>query len=247
MYGLIGKKLSHSFSADYFNAKFKKEGIENKYSLFPLSSISEFPQFLDQHRDIEGLNVTIPYKEEIIPYLDFISDEAKQIGAVNVIKVVKENGQRRLEGYNSDCMGFRDSLVPLLRNDVSHALILGTGGASKSVAYVLKNLGIDFTFVSRSPAPGRLTYKDLDKQIIENNLLIINTTPLGTYPEIDNCPPIPYQHVTDRHIFYDLVYNPATTLFLKQAREQGATIKNGLEMLELQALGSWDIWTGRDE
>lgn len=243
MYGLIGKKLDHSFSADFFNKKFKEEGIDEYYQLFPLPSISDLPDLLRNNPALKGLNVTIPYKKSVIPFLNSISDEAKEIGAVNVIKITRDNGEFNLTGFNSDCLGFKNSLLPLLCPDINKALILGTGGASKAICYVLKQLDIQHTFVSRSPSEGQLTYKDLNKEIIGENLLIVNTTPLGMYPEINTCPDIPYEYLTNRHICYDLVYNPVETKFMKLALQQGAKVKNGYEMLVGQALEAWRIWT----
>ena len=242
MYGLIGKKLGHSFSADFFNEKFKREGIDNRYYLFEIPSITDFPTLLKENPQLEGLNVTIPYKQEVIPYLDSLSEEASEINAVNVIKFIKEGDKTVLKGYNSDCIGFKESLEPLLHPAIRKGLILGTGGASKAVAYVLNKLGIGYKFVSRNPQPGQFSYEDLDDQVIREHLLIVNTTPLGMYPAIENCPPIPYQFLTKDHICYDLVYNPEQTLFMKLSKEEGATVKNGLEMLYLQAIEAWRIW-----
>lgn len=241
-YGLIGKRLGHSFSADFFNKKFAEEGISARYSLFPLENIKELPGLLRLHPNLKGLNVTIPYKQDVMAYLDIVSEEAADIGAVNVIKISKERGKAILKGFNSDCIGFRNSLVPLLNERIDSALILGTGGASKAVKYVLGKLGIRVTFVSRTPSERNLTYKDLNREIIENNLLIVNTTPLGMYPDIDHCPPIPYEFITPNHICYDLIYNPEETLFLRRSKERGAIVKNGLEMLIGQAVESWEIW-----
>lgn len=242
MYGLIGKKLGHSFSAFFFNDKFKREGIDESYHLFPLKHIEDLPDLLAGHSDLKGLNVTIPYKQEVIRFLDSISDEAKEIGAVNVIKIENDNKGRKLCGFNTDCIGFEESLKPLLHQRVKKALILGTGGASKAVAYVLSKLNIEGKFVSRHPSDGELSYKDLDEKIIQENLLIVNTTPLGLYPDIEGCPDIPYKGITPEHICYDLIYNPEETLFMKKCKEQGATVKNGMEMLELQAKAAWHIW-----
>lgn len=242
MYGLIGKKISHSFSADFFNKKFKDEGINEHYELFPLPSIDDFPKLLAKHPDLKGLNVTIPYKQEVIKFLDSLSDDTIDIGAVNVIKIINDQGETFLKGYNSDWIGFRDSLLPLLNEDIKNALILGSGGASKAVDYTLKKLGINTTLVSRNPKDDQLGYEDLNEDIMKENLLIVNTTPLGMFPDVDDSPNIPYQFLTDRHICYDLVYNPLETQFLKKAKEHGAGIKNGIEMLNLQALAAWDIW-----
>ena len=242
MYGLIGKKLGHSFSADFFNAKFKKEGIENEYLLFPIASIDDFPKLLEENQDIQGLNVTIPYKQQILPYLTSLSPEAKEIGAVNVIKFVRNREGLVLIGYNSDSIGFTDSLVPLLTPDMGNALVLGTGGASKAVVYALQKLGIKVTLVSRTPGAGILGYKDLSEEIVKNNQIIVNTTPLGMYPDIENIPPFPYRFLDSRHLCYDLIYNPADTSFMKEAAKHGAKVKNGLEMLHLQAIAAWNIW-----
>lgn len=242
MFGLIGKKLGHSFSAEFFNKKFRDEKIDETYRLFEIPSIEDFPKLLAENPDLKGLNVTIPYKRDVISFLSGLSVEAKAIGAVNVIKISRGKEGITLTGYNSDSIGFEESLKPLLNKSIDKALVLGTGGASKAVCYVLRKLGIEPTYVSRTPKEGQLTYKDLNKSIIDSHLLIVNTTPLGMMPEIDTCPPIPYNLLTTRHICYDLVYNPLETLFLKKSKEAGAKIKNGMEMLELQALASWDIW-----
>ena len=242
MYGIIGKKLGHSFSAKFFNEKFKREGLPETYNLFPIPDIKEFPALIKDNQDLKGLNVTIPYKSEVIPYLQELSPEAKAIGAVNVIKIKRNGDSIHLEGHNTDSIGFRDSLSPLLNPNIKKALILGTGGASKAVAYILKQFGIDYTFVSRTPKENQLSYDDLTKEILEDNLLIVNTTPLGTFPDIDESPSLPYQYITPDHLCYDLVYNPEETQFLKKSASQGAKIKNGIEMLHGQALAAWDIW-----
>lgn len=243
IYGLIGKNLGHSFSANYFNEKFQKERINSHYELFPLSSISEFPSLITNNPDLKGLNITIPYKQAIIPYLDKLSDEAKEVGAVNVIKFYYgNNGSQILEGYNSDVFGFKNSILPLLNSKIKNALILGNGGASKAVIYVLNNLDINVTVVSRTKEKGDITYDDLNEDIVHKNLLIVNTTPLGMFPDIDSFPRIPYQYLTSKHVCFDLVYNPLETVFLKKGKEMGATVKNGLEMLKLQADAAWEIW-----
>lgn len=241
-YGLIGKKIGHSLSAAYFNEKFKIEGIDAQYSLFPLATISEFSELIENTPNLKGLNVTIPYKQEVMPMLDEISDEAKGIGAVNVIKVSYNSGKPYLKGYNSDCIGFKNSLLPLLKTDMKKALILGTGGASKAVNYILKNLGLEVTFVSRSPQQGQLSYSGLTEEIIADNLLIVNTTPLGMFPNTETYAPIPYHYLTRKHLCYDLVYNPEETEFMKRSRAQGATVKNGMEMWLGQAIASWEFW-----
>lgn len=246
MFALIGKPLAHSFSADFFNEKFKREGIDNKYILAPLDSITEVTKLLDDHPDLQGFNVTIPYKQQIIPYLDSLSVEAREIGAVNVVKVERKGGRIFLKGYNSDAIGFKNSIAPLLMPSMDKALILGTGGASHAVDYVLRSLGIKTVKVSRTPALGKLTYGDLSEEVMASHLVIVNTTPLGTWPNTDTCPDIPYKLITPRHLCFDLVYNPALTLFMKKAADQGATVKNGLEMLHLQALAAWEIWNSTD-
>lgn len=238
-YGLIGYPLSHSFSKGYFAEKFLKENILNcRYDIFPLETIQQFDALCKSHPNFVGLNVTIPYKEQVIPFLDALNEEAEAIGAVNTIKFV--NGKKI--GYNSDCYGFEMSLKPLLKIHHTHALILGTGGASKAVEYVLKKLGIKFQYVSRTKSINTVSYEELDTFIIQHSTLIINTTPIGMYPKIDAAPAIPYDSINSAHLLYDLVYNPEETLFLKNGKSKGAQTKNGLEMLYLQAERSWQIW-----
>ena len=242
MYGLIGKKIGHSFSADFFNKKFKEEKIPETYNLFPLANINELPDLLLNHPDLKGLNVTIPYKQEVIPFLSHISEEAAEIGAINVIKIERIDNEISLSGFNSDAIGFQESLIPLLNKDIQKALVLGTGGASKAVVYILKKLNIHPTLVSRNPKMGQLGYNDLNEKIIKENLLIVNTTPLGMFPDTDDYPPIPYQFLTKNHICYDVIYNPEMTQFMIKSNKMGAKVKNGLEMLRLQAIAAWDIW-----
>ena len=240
-FGIIGKNISYSFSRKYFLEKFKKMGLDNyQYYNFDIPEIEEFP-FLLYHREDEfkGLNVTIPYKEAIIKYLDEVDDEAQNIGAVNTVKITDEN---KLVGYNTDVFGFQKSIEPLLKSHHKKALILGTGGASKAIAYVLKKLNIDFKSVSRIEAENRFTYEMLDAEIMNDYTIIVNCTPIGTHPNIEDSPVIPYQFITDKHLLYDLIYNPAETKFLQEGKKHGASIKNGLEMLELQAEKSWEIW-----
>jgi shikimate dehydrogenase len=240
IYGLVGKNIGYSFSKGYFTEKFVDLHLRNcSYENFDIAEIAEFPHIIKENPNISGLNVTIPYKETIIPYLDALSPKAEKIGAVNTIKCCKSG---KLIGYNTDCHGFRKSLKPMLKPFHHKALILGTGGASKAVAYALGELGIEFRFVSRNASPETIAYGALTEAIFADYLIVINTTPLGTAPDLDKCPNIPYQLFTDRHIAYDLTYNPATTLFLQNAERYGAVIKNGLEMLELQADKSWEIW-----
>jgi len=245
--GLIGYPLSHSFSARYFNDIFKRDGIAGHYDLYPIPDIECLPDLLARQSELRGLNVTIPYKEKVIRYLDDISDDAKKIGAVNILDIKHDrDGKVVLTGHNSDWSGFLESLVPLLRPDISSALILGTGGASKAVGYALRKIGLNHTFVSRNshnttgcPTIG---YRDLNGETIRKNLLIVNTTPLGMFPDTEAAPDIPYNQITDRHICYDLVYNPEKTKFMSLCLESGATVKNGLDMLYLQAETAWKIW-----
>ncbi len=242
-YGLIGFPLKHSFSQKYFTEKFTKESINARYLNFPISSIKDFPELFKHHPYLAGLNVTIPYKQQVISFLDELDDIAKKIGAVNVIKILWKNNKPNLKGYNSDFVGFKNSLTPLLTQEHKKALILGTGGASKAVAEALKQLNIDFKYVSRTPKKsGVLTYDLVTGEILSEYTLIVNTTPLGMYPNIETYPNIPYDAISSEHLFYDLVYNPEETLFLKNAKAYGAKIKNGLEMLYLQAEEAWRIW-----
>ena len=244
-FGLIGYPLSHSFSEKYFAAKFAAEGILGcAYRNYPIPEIAHLEGLLDDEPALRGLNVTIPYKERIIPYLDEIDGEARDVGAVNTVKITRAGGRLKLKGYNTDVYGFRESLYPILEGRNDQALILGTGGASKAVAYVLDQLGIKYQFVSRKYTPGQLQYRDLCLAIIKNVTVIINTTPLGTYPDTSSFPDIPYDILTPEHLLYDLVYNPPETAFLRLGKQKGARIKNGREMLELQAERSWEIWTG---
>ncbi len=238
--GLIGFPLSHSFSKKYFSEKFEQENIAGwQYELFPLEMIEKLPDLLAENPSIVGLNVTIPYKEAVIPYMDEV-DESAAFGAVNTIKI--EAG--KLRGFNTDVYGFEESLKPLLKAHHKAALILGTGGAAKAVASVLEHLGIMYAYVSRTPRAGQFSYKNIDKKMLEKHALIVNTTPLGMYPKVDFCPDLPYEYLTDKHLLYDLVYNPDVTTFLKNGKKQGARIKNGLEMLYLQAERAWSIWNG---
>lgn len=243
MYGLIGKKIGHSFSSDFFNKKFADEGIDETYRLFPLDNISELPSLIDSIPTLKGLNVTIPYKEKVIPFLGEIDPYASAIGAVNVISV-SESGE--LKGYNTDAIGFRDSITPLLKPYMNGALVLGSGGASKAVAHVLRELGISPTIVSRNPGEGRIVYGDLDADVMASNHIIVNCTPLGTWPDTASCADIPYSLLSENHLCYDLVYNPETTLFLERSKKHGAMIKNGLDMLYGQAVAAWKIWNGTD-
>lgn len=237
-YGIIGYPLGHSFSRAFFTEKFQREHIDAEYVNFEIPSADMLPGIVQTNPNLCGLNVTLPHKEAVIPMLDELSDEAKEIGAVNVIRV--RDG--RLKGFNSDIIGFMDSIRPLLKPWHQHALVLGTGGASRAIRVGLQRLGIEWTYVSRTPAPDRLTYADLTPELMENYQVIVNCSPVGMFPRVDACPDIPYQLLTDRHLLYDLVYNPQETLFLKRGAEHGAAVKNGLEMLHLQALASWRFW-----
>ncbi|PKQ70511.1 shikimate dehydrogenase family protein [Raineya orbicola] len=238
--GLIGFPLTHSFSKKYFQEKFLRENLQDySYELYPLENIQQFSQLLTQHPELIGLNVTIPYKEQILPFLDEISENAQKIGAINTIAI--QNGKKI--GYNTDYEGFLVSLQNFLQDEKpKKALILGTGGASKAVQAVLEFLQIPFQLVSRKKGTSLLSYEELTPQIIENASLIINTTPLGMYPETNTYPPLPYESINQKHFLYDLVYNPEFTLFLQKGKARGAKIKNGLEMLYLQAEAAWDIW-----
>ncbi len=244
LFGLIGYPLSHSFSKRYFTGKFEKEGITAcHYELFPLESITEFPALLKQYPNLQGLNVTIPYKQQVIPYLDSLDEGAAAVGAVNTIKL----SGGRLRGYNTDVYGFERSLRRFLheqdvREEPLKALLLGTGGAARACAFVLNKMEIPHQLVSRTRSPGRLTYRELDETIMSNNRLIINTTPLGMSPHTETLPELPYRLLGSKHLLFDLVYNPEETLFMKKGRQQGAAAKNGLEMLHEQAEKAWDIW-----
>ena len=238
-YGLIGRNISYSFSRSYFSKKFRELGLnQHVYDNFDLASLDEFPAVIRNNPSLKGLNVTIPYKEEIIEYLDELDNKASEIGAVNTIQF-KEGG---LVGHNTDIYGFEKAIEPMLTKADKHALILGTGGASKAVAYVLDKLGIKFKFVSRSPAEGQWQYSELDQGVMEQFTVIVNTTPLGTFPDIDKKPNIPYDLLTPDHFLFDLIYNPERTAFLNEGLFRESRIMNGLKMLELQAEKAWEIW-----
>lgn len=239
MYGIIGKSLNHSFSPKYFNDFFEQKQIAEEYLAFTLEKVEDFTDLILTNTDLKGLNVTIPYKETIIPFLNELDVDANAIGAVNCIKI--KDG--KLKGFNTDFLGFTETLKPLLKIQThTKALILGTGGASKAIAYALKSLNISSQFISRNRKETCLTYSDLSNEVLIKHTLIINTTPLGTFPKIDVCPEIPYEHLTKNHLLYDLIYNPEQTLFLKKGSQHGAAIKNGYEMLIAQARASWEIW-----
>ena len=237
-FGLIGKNIDYSFSKKYFSEKFKKENLDYTYSNFDIVNISEIESIL-QNNSISGYNVTIPYKEEIIKFLDEIDEVAKDIGAVNTIKKIDNKNI----GFNTDSIGFEKSLLPLIENKTpKNALILGSGGASKAIKYVLKKLKINYSTVSRKEGKSEFVYENLNEVILNKFKMIINCSPVGTFPNINNCPNIPYEFLTKDHILYDLVYNPIESLFLKRGRERGCKTKNGLEMLEIQANESWSVW-----
>lgn len=257
-FGLIGYPLGHSFSQKYFTDKFEKEEIKDcEYLAFPIKNLNDLPDLLKQNPDLCGLNVTIPYKIGVHYFLDKISETAKEIDAVNCIKITYPNSlsglfdgellltnanKPFLEGYNTDAYGFEQSLKPLLKKHHAKALILGNGGATRAVKYVLNKLEIDFKIVSRQHHHDMITYKQITQKLIESYTIIINTTPLGTFPNINECPNIPYQYLSKKHLLFDLIYNPEETTFLRKGKEQGASIKNGYEMLVLQAEKSWEIW-----
>jgi len=245
-YGLIGYPLGHSFSISYFNQKFADEGINATYENFEIPSIDDLPEIIDRYPNLRGLNVTIPYKEKVIPFLDSISPEARAIGAVNVIRVVHQKNKTLLKGYNSDVIGFTQSIEPMLDPKWhKKALILGTGGASKAINYGLKSLGIEPVFVSRYERPGTIQYQSITPDVVREYNVIVNCTPLGMYPNTDECPQLPYEAMDSHTILYDLIYNPDQTLFMRNGAKYGAVVKNGLEMLLLQAFASWEFWHER--
>lgn len=245
-YGLIGYPLGHSFSKSYFNEKFENEGINAEYINFEIPTLDSLPEILASNPELKGLNVTIPYKEKVISYLDSISPEARAIGAVNVIRVDHKGNDTYLKGFNSDVIGFTKSIEPLLERFHKKALILGTGGASKAVNFGLKSLGLETVFVSRFERPGTIQYSQITPDIIQEYNVIVNCTPCGMYPHIDECPQLPYEAMTSKNILYDLLYNPDETLFMKKGAQHGATVKNGLEMLLLQAFASWEYWHNKE-
>ena len=241
-YGLIGYPLGHSFSKNYFNEKFENENIDAEYINFEIPTIDALPEVLATNPELRGLNVTIPYKEKVISFLDAVSPEARAIGAINVIKVEHKGNETILKGYNSDVIGFTKSIAPLLKRHNKKALILGTGGASKAIDYGLKSLGLETVKVSRYERPGTIQYSKITPEIIKEYNVIVNCTPCGMYPNIEECPELPYDAMTEKNILYDLIYNPDQTKFMKLGAKQGATVKNGLEMLLLQAFASWEFW-----
>ena len=244
-YGLIGYPLTHSFSIGYFNEKFENEGIDAEYVNFEIPSIEMLPEVIASNPELLGLNVTIPYKEKVMSYLVFISPEARAIGAVNVISVIHKGRNILLKGYNSDVIGFTQSIEPMLEPFHKKALILGTGGASKAINYGLKSLGLETVFVSRYERPGTIQYNKLTGDDVREYNVIVNCTPCGMYPHTNECPDLPYEAMDSHNLLYDLIYNPDETMFMHKGAKQGATVVNGLEMLLLQAFASWEFWHNR--
>lgn len=237
-YGIIGYPLGHSFSKGFFTEKFARESIDAQYLNFEIPDVAMLPDVLRNNPELRGLNVTLPHKQAVIPLLDEMSEEAKEIGAVNVIRI--RDG--RLKGFNSDIIGFTNSIKPLLMPHHKKALILGTGGASKAIRVGLNRLGIEWTYVSRSPREGMITYEDITAETLQEYTVIVNCSPVGMFPNVAQAPDIPYDCLSDKHLLFDCVYNPEDTLFMQKGREQGAIVKNGLEMLHLQAIASWNFW-----
>ena len=241
-YGLIGYPLGHSFSRGYFTDYFGREGIDAEYKNFELPSIEQLAEVLQTEPTLQGFNVTIPYKQQVFAYLNELSEAAQAIGAVNVVKVMRRDEGLYLKGYNTDYIGFTDSIRPHLKPHHTHALILGTGGASKAVDYALRKLGLKTQYVSRTAREGIIAYDELTPELMAQYTVIVNTTPLGMHPKVDECPPLDYAQLTPQHLLYDVVYNPAKTLFLQRGEEHGATICNGMDMLIGQAKAAWEIW-----
>ncbi len=237
-YGIIGNPLGHSFSKGFFTEKFAREGIDAEYLNFQIPEIGKLTEVLQENPELRGINVTLPYKTEVIPFLDELSDEAREIGAVNVVQI--RNGH--LKGFNSDIIGFTRSIQPLLKPHHRKALILGTGGASRAIRVGLTRLGLEWKYVSRTPREGMITYEDITAETLREYEVIVNCSPVGMFPKVDECPAIPYEFLTQDNLLYDLVYNPENTLFMKKGALQGAVVKNGLEMLHLQAIASWEFW-----
>lgn len=244
-YGLIGYPLGHSFSRGYFTDFFAQQRIEAEYKNFELPRIESLTDVLHSEPSLQGFNVTIPYKQQVFPYLYELDDAARAIGAVNVVKVMRHDGELYLRGYNTDHIGFADAIRPFLKPHHTHALILGTGGASKAVDYALRQLGLETRFVSRTAREGIISYDQLTPELMAQHTVIVNTTPLGMHPNVDECPPLDYTLIGSRHLLYDVIYNPEETLFLCRGAAQGATISNGMEMLIGQAKAAWRIWTDR--
>ncbi len=246
-YGLIGYPLTHSFSKRFFTEKFATEKIESTYDNFEIDTIQKFPHIITNNPEVIGLNVTIPYKEQVIPFLDDLNDSAREIGAVNTVKITRSASGVHLKGFNTDTFGFENSLKPLLKEYHKKALILGTGGASKALKYVLTKLDIEFISASiEDLKDNEIRYEEIDEKMMKERLLIINATPLGTYPKTETFPAIPYEFITDKHLLFDLVYNPEVTQFMAKGKARGATVKNGYEMLLGQALKSYEIWNSKE-
>ena len=241
-YGLLGYPLGHSFSRNFFNEKFANEGIDAEYVNFEIPTIDDIMEIIDENKNLKGLKVTIPYKEKVSHYLDEMSAEARAIGAVNVVKVIRTSNEVKLKGFNSDVLGFTRSIEPLLESHHKKALVLGTGGASKAIKHGLKQLGIEYTMVSRREVDGTIQYKNITPEVLQEYTVIVNCTPSGMYPHVNECPELPYEAMSSKHLLYDLVYNPDETLFMKMGAKYGAKTKNGLEMLLLQAYASWEFW-----
>lgn len=253
-YGLLGHPLGHSFSRKFHNERFERMGIDAIYENYDLADINDLVEILKNEKNLSGLNVTIPYKQDVMQFLDELDHVAAKIGAVNVVKITRlmpddpRYGNTKIEGlylkgFNSDIIGFTDSIKPMLREWHKKALILGTGGASKAIFVALQNLNIEPCFVSRTKAPGRLTYEELTKDVMDEYTVIVNCSPVGMYPKVDQCPAIPYEQMSEKHVCFDAVYNPEVTMFMKKAQEHGASVKCGYEMLVGQAIASYDIWT----
>jgi shikimate dehydrogenase len=247
-YGLVGYPLGHSFSAGYFAEKFAREGIAATYTNFEIPDIAQFASLIAERPNLRGVNVTIPHKQAVIPLLDALSDEAQEIGAVNVVRILRDkDGGVHTKGFNSDVIGFVNSITPLLKSHHRRALVLGSGGASKAVVFGLKKLGIATTYVSRTKRTDALTYEELTPEVLSAHHVIVNCSPVGMFPHVDEAPNLPYHLLTPLHLCYDLVYNPLETAFMKKASAQGAVVKNGLEMLHLQAEASWHFWHSTDD
>jgi len=242
-FGLIGYPLGHSFSKKYFSEKYLRENIRDcVYNNYPITSIAQLPKLISSDPELEGLNVTIPYKTEVIKHLDIIDPEAKEVGAVNVLKIKRSKDKILILGFNSDTYGVREALLPFLSGNLANAIVLGTGGSSKAVCHVLKKINVHYTLISRNKKPGCLTYSEISPEMLNNTQLIVNTTPLGMYPEISSKPDLKYDLLDEKHILFDLVYNPEITAFLKAGKERGCRILTGLKMLHSQAERSWEIW-----
>lgn len=238
-YGLVGRNIAYSFSKAFFTTKFEQEKRQDSYLNFQLDRIDQLRGIFEKHPDLKGVNITIPFKEDVLSQLDRVDKEAKKIGAVNTVKKLKDG---RLAGYNSDHYGFAKALANFFPIDSKTALVLGSGGASKAICYVLNAMDFNFKVVSRNKKEGQLSYKDLTREVIDKHCLIVNCTPVGTFPNVEDCPEIPYQHIGSKHLLFDLIYNPRETEFLKRGFAKGARVSNGLKMLEFQAKKSWSIW-----